>query len=208
MNKKTKTEHGRLQELGLSGITIPKTPPDSAGKRTTFSLDTRALAALEEEADQSMLSKREIIEMAIGTIPDIPSDQIRSSVKRVKEDFLSGVTERRTIALSSDSLNTITRRALEAKLHRDDLLSWVLLVWSLMTELSKQNRKESVPKALAILQDLAGHLGEVEKELGALLDDSDPIVQRFGFVVIINDNLVGAIEAELAGGDPVDPNEM
>jgi hypothetical protein len=39
-----------------------------------------------------------------------------------------------------------------------------------------------------------------------MLGDEDPIIQRFGYVTVLIDNLHSAIRAELDKGEPIDPD--
>jgi translation initiation factor 2 alpha subunit (eIF-2alpha) len=49
---------------------------------------------------------------------------------------------------------------------------------------------------------------EVESELQEILGDDDPILSRFGLIMVIISNLCSAIEHSLNEGTPIDPDDF
>ena len=71
-----------------------------------------------------------------------------------------------------------------------------------------EEEKQREEKAHVIIRDLWAEAESVEKQLKDLLDDDNPIVNRFGMVIVVIMNLVVAIESKLSNDTPIDPDDI
>lgn len=67
---------------------------------------------------------------------------------------------------------------------------------------------EKHKEALKIVNAFLAEANKTEKNLGELLGKNDPIVNRFGYVMVYIENLFVSISREIEEGIPVDPEEF
>ncbi len=78
----------------------------------------------------------------------------------------------------------------------------------MLLEMQAEAEKRKEEEAHKIISDFWSEAESLEDQLKALLGDESPIVDRFGYVIVLLMNLVMAIESKLSNGTPIDPDDM
>jgi hypothetical protein len=133
---------------------------------------------------------------------------LSSIVKHVKDTDLKKLNRsvRRTIVVSHKSLKTLNDLAKRTQIPRDILVDQGVRLLKGVVEFGKEEEKKKHEKAFEMLDEFYKCADDLSRRLLEMLGDEDPIIQRFGYVTVLIDNLHSAIRAELDKGEPIDPD--
>ena len=173
-------------------------------KRTTFKLSIASLDAIEWMVESYNMTAKEVFDAICS--PDL----LEFGVKVVKEDDIKASKDltRKTFVISQQSLGLLNRTSKMQKISRDLLVDKLTLIFKALLDRNIEQEEKNEEKALEIITEFWGKVGEVEKQMKTLLSDDNPILMRLSTISIITGNLVMAIESKISDGTPVDPDDL
>lgn len=127
----------------------------------------------------------------------------------------SGVEARRKLAkvrkaqvMSRNAQKFFGMLSKQYSVSRDILIEALLRATRIIAETDRQPIVEKHKEALKIVNAFWKEADIIENKLKELLGDEDPIINRFGYVIIYIMNLSNSISKEIEEGIPVDPEEF
>lgn len=127
----------------------------------------------------------------------------------------SGVEARRKLAkvrkaqvMSRNAQKFFGMLSKQYSVSRDILIEALLRATRIIAETDRQPIVEKHKEALKIVNAFWKEADIIENKLKELLGDEDPIINRFGYVIIYIMNLSNSISTEIEEGIPVDPEEF
>lgn len=187
----------------LADLPFHKTPHDRQLIRTTFKLSQEALEARAWLAGHHKISMTETLSLAAYVIAQLNEELAGFYLARAGHRDV-----RRTLILTKGALGVIEAKAAETGRHRDEILEAALQAFSYTIGETVGAAAELHRQVLPILGRANSALVEAEAEMKAVLEPDDPVLKRFGYAIVVMDNLLGAIEDELEDGTPVDPDDF
>jgi hypothetical protein len=182
--------------------------------RTTFRITQEANEALDWLTEHYGTTLKSLIDILCVSIPgdrimELGGNTFLSSVvKHAKDTDFKKLNRsvRRTMVVSHKSLKVLNGVAKSAQIPRDILVDKGVLLLKGVVEFGKEEEKKKHEKAFEIINEFYESADDLSRRLLEMLGDEDPIVQRFGYVTVLIDNLHSAIRAELNKGEPIDPD--
>lgn len=178
---------------------------ESQSVRTTFKLSENSMNAIEWIIKKYSLKPKEIFDI-ICSNENLLNFAIETTKKNKGTD--STKTTRKTFVLSKRVLRLLNRLSNKNKLSRDLIVENLVLLYKTLLEKFAEEEKKKEKKALTIISDFYSKAELVEKQLQDILGDDNPILDRFGYVIILLMNLECAIKSKLLKGVPIDPDDM
>ena len=173
--------------------------------RTTFKLSENSKNVIERLIRTNNLKPKELFDLICSS--DVFVDLAIEAAKK-NDESASKKQTRKTFVISKQVLRLLNKHSKQYKLSRDLIVENLILLFKSLSEKHAEEEKQREEKALTIISDFWGKAESVEKQLKDLLSDNNPILFRFGNVIVLLMNLVGAIKSKLSNGVPVDPDEM
>ena len=179
--------------------------------RTTFRLTKEGSEAMNWLAKNDLKPKL-LIQLcaAIDTRDSKPKEGtlIYSVLKSAEDITFSDLDRsvRKTLVVSKESLGKLNKISKTFNIPRDLLVETLVRNVESGLKRSMEEKKKQHKKALEIINKFWSKAEEIEKELKEFLKDDDPILERFGIVIVVIMNLCLAIESELEEGTPIDPD--
>ncbi len=196
MNKKINEKLERVSKTSLS---------EKQSVRTTFKLSESSNNAIDWLIKTNNLKPKEVFDLMCSN-----ENLVDFAIEAAKKNGKSSSTKqtRKTFVISKRVLRLLNRYSEKNKLSRDLIVEYLILLFKALLEKHAEEEKQQEQKALTIISDFWSKAESIEKELKDLLDDDSPILDRFGYVIVLLMNLVGAIESKLSDGTPIDPDDM
>lgn len=196
MNKKINKKLNRVSKTSLS---------EKQSVRTTFKLSESSNNAIDWLIKTNNLKPKEVFDLMCSN-----ENLVDFAIEAVKKNGTSSSTKqtRKTFVISKQVLRLLNRYSEKHKLSRDLIVENLILLFKALLEKHAEEEKQREEKALTIISDFWSKAESVEKQLKDLLDDDSPILDRFGYVIVLLMNLSSAIESKLSGGVPIDPDDM
>ena len=173
--------------------------------RTTFKLSEKSKNVIEQLIRTNNLKPKELFDLICS------SDAfVENAIEAGRKSYenASKKQTRKTFVISKRVLRLLNKHSKQYKLSRDLIVENLILFFKSLLEKHAEEEKHREEKALTIISDFWGKAESVEKQLKELLDDDSPILNRFGYVIVLLMNLEGAIQAKLSNGVPIDPDDM
>lgn len=182
--------------------------------RTTFRITEEANEAMDWLAEHYGTALKSLIDILCLNIPpesngELGENTFLSSVVKHSQDIdfkALNRSVRRTMVVSNKSLKVLNSISKKAKIPRDFLVDKGVLLLKGIVEFSKEEEKKKHTKAFDMIDEFYKNADTLQGRLIEMLGDEDPIVQRFGYVTVLIDNLHSAIKAEIDKGEPIDPD--
>lgn len=196
MNKKINKKLDRVSKTSLS---------EKQSVRTTFKLSESSNNAIDWLISTHGLKPKEMFDLICAN-----EKLVDLAIKEASKDAKSSpqTQTRKTFVISKRVLRTLNKCAREHQVSRDSIVDSLILIFQVLLEKQVKDEKQQEEKALPIISDFWSKAESVEKQLKDLLDDDSPILDRFGYVIVLLMNLVSAIESKLSNGTPIDPDDM
>jgi hypothetical protein len=115
---------------------------------------------------------------------------------------------RKTYVISQTALTMLARSAKQYNMSRDAFVEYIVRFSRELLDKQREETRKKHVEAFEIIKSRSAELENSLEELKRLLDEGDPIRERFGTVCIVLDNLYSAIEKELKDGTPINPNDL
>ncbi len=182
--------------------------------RTTFRLTKEGSEAMNRLAKNYGLKPKSLIQLCvtIDTRDSKPKEGtfMYSVLKSAKDITFSDLDRsvRKTLVISKESLGRLNKISKTFNIPRDLLVETLVRNVESGLKRSMEEKKKQHKKALEIINKFWSKAEEIEKELKKFLKDDDPILERFGIVIVIIMNLCTAIESELKEGTPINPDDF
>ena len=173
--------------------------------RTTITISSGTLDSMQWLKDTQEIKSKEVLDAVLGS-EDLIEAILRAADEA--EPVKASKTIRKSIVLSNPALRKLNELAKKHSRSRDSLISMAIKLMKVLIEKLNEETREKHKQALDIVDKAWSHIGVVEKELVSLLGKNDPIATRWGFVVVLTMNLSLAIQSELEGGIPIDPDDF
>jgi hypothetical protein len=196
MNKKINKTLDRVSKTSLS---------EKQSVRTTFKLSENSNNAIDWLIKTNNLKPKEVFDLMCSN-ENLVDFAIEAAQKNGKSN--STKQTRKTFVISKQVLRLLNRYSKKHKLSRDLIVENLILLFKALLEKHAEEEKQREEKALTIISDFCSKAESVEKQLKDLLDDDSPILDRFGYVIVLLMNLVSAIESKLSDGVSIDPDDM
>jgi len=196
MKKQISKKLDRISKTSLS---------EKQSVRTTFKLSESSNNAIEWLIKTNNLKPKEVFDLICSNenLVDLVIE-----VARKNGTSSSAKQMRKTFVISKRVLRLLNRFAKKHKLSRDLIVENLILLFKALLEKHAEEEKQREEKALTIISDFWSKAESVEEQLKDVLDDDSPILDRFGYVIVLLMNLVSAIESELSNDVPIDPDDM
>lgn len=178
----------------------------SKSKRTTFKLRSQSLEALDWLSKNLDSSAKDVLELVVteGEIFNMVIQVAQKEKQKTPKDSV-----RKSFVISSKALASLNMASKKNNVSRDSILDFLLLGYKNLVKEIQEKERESETAALEIMREF---MLEAEKnyfqKLRKVLSDDNPILDRFGAITIIIENLYSAIQAKLDEGTPIDPNDL
>ena len=174
----------------------PRREPKSV--RTTITISQDTLETMDWIKQSEVYNLKEMLDIILNS-KDL-TDVIIKSFQKPQPSSASH-TIQKSIVLSSSSLEKLNELSKKHGKSRNLLFSKAIQLMKLLIDNFKTKHKQ----ALNIVDKAGSYLIEVEQKLINLLRRDDPIVIRWGYVLVMWDNLHLAIQSELEDDIPIDP---
>lgn len=173
--------------------------------RTTFKLSENSNNAIEWLIKTNNLKPKEVFDFICSN-----ESLVDVAIQIARKNGESGSTNqtRKTFVISKRVLRLLNKYSEKYKLSRDLIVENLILLFKSLLEKHAEEEKHREKKALTIISDFWSKSESVEKQLKDLLNDDSPILDRFGYVIVLLMNLVSAIESKLSDDVPIDPDDM
>lgn len=184
--------------------------------RTTFRITQEANEALDWLTEHYGSTLKSLIDILCVSIPGDRSTELggntflSSVVKHAKDTDFKKLNRsvRRTMVVSHKSLKVLNDVAKSAQIPRDILVDKGVLLLKGVVEFGKEEEKKKHQKAFELFDEFYDSARKFEYTLLEMLSDDDPIIQRYGYIMVYLDNLYLAMKAEIEKGEPIDPEEF
>jgi len=196
MNRKVDDKLDRISKTILS---------EKQSVRTTFKLSDSSSNAIYWLIKTNNLKPKEVFDL-ICSNENLIDFAIEAAIKDGKTS--SAKKTRKTFVISKRVLRLLNKYSEKHKLSRDLIVENLILLFKALLEKHAEEEKQREEKALTIISDFWSKAESVEKQLKDLLDDDSPILDRFGYVIVLLMNLASAIESKLSNGVPIDPDDF
>ena len=179
--------------------------------RTTFRVRVDVIESLNWMKDNFNMTGKNLIEAIIKTFDQFEKNNtnifqfLKEEAGGNKFDIMEA--KRRTMVLSKETLRILNDLSQKIKTSRDLLLNGAIITFKILYDLQIKETREKHKKILDILERVDMHLLKIETNMKKLLGENDPIFNRFGYVMVILENLISDINKELETGEPVNPDE-
>lgn len=192
----------KLKEL-KNAITLPVAKKNNV--RTTFNLSRQGHDAINEAAKAFGKTNAEMFDEMLGIYKLISESNI--DLSSLSKDAKNKT--RKTYVINKKTLSEITRISDKLKIPRDILIDNLAQTVKKIIELIASKKNEKYSNILKkIINPFWIEAKKIEKILIKELGDDDPVVNRFGLIIVIIMNLAGAIENYLNNGEPIDPEDL
>ena len=178
---------------------------DKQSVRTTFKLSDSSNNAIDWLIKTNNLKPKEIFDLMCFN-----ESFVDVAIKNAKEnpEVISTKQTRKTFVISRGVLRLLNRYSKEHELSRDVVVENLISLFKMLLEMQAEAEKSKEEEAYKIIEDFWSKAESLEKQLKDLLGDDSPILDRFGYVIVLLMNLVMAIESKLSDGTPIDPDDM
>ncbi len=196
MNKKINKKLDRVSKTSLS---------EKQSVRTTFKLSEGSNNAIEWLIKTNNLKPKEVFDLICSN-----ENLVALAIEAAQKNGEGSSTKqtRKTFVISKRVLRLLNKYSEKHKLSRDLVVENLVLLFKALLEKHAEEEKQREEKALTIISDFWSKAESVEKQLKDLLDDDSPILDRFGYVIVLLMNLTSAIESKLSDDVPIDPDDM
>lgn len=173
--------------------------------RTTFKLSEDCINAIDWLLKTNNLKPKELFDLICSN-----DDLVNLAAEAAKKDDknISVKHTRKTFVISKRTLRLLNKKSEEQTLSRDLIVEKLVLLFKALLEKHTEEEKQKEEEALSIISDFWTKAEEIENKLKDLLDDDNPILDRFSIVIVIIMNLVSAIESKLSNDVPIDPDDF
>lgn len=191
-------KENKMQELSEVKLKIPQKEIVS---RTTFTIDMDTVERIKRLSDKFEKTAKGVIEFSleIDVIVRVAIEQSKKNNEREKANLIKKV-----YAINEDTRNTLNEISKDNKIPRDILFMNIMLALEALVYLNEKKEKEGETKALAILKELFSHMQNVGEQLEKVLDEDNPILERYGEVISAFDGLLQTVENKLKTGKYTD----
>ncbi len=170
--------------------------------RTTFNLSQKAHDAIGEVANTLNKKNAEVFETMMEIFNKIGNDLPLSSTDAENKT-------RKTYVIDKKTLSAINKASEKSKIPRDTLIDNLAQTVKKIIELIASKKNEKYSNILKkIINPFCAEAEKVEKTLKKELGDDDPVVNRFGLIIVIIMNLSMAIENYLKNGESIDAEDF
>ena len=178
---------------------------DKQSVRTTFKLSDSSNNAIDWLIKKNNLKPKEIFDLMCSN-----ENFVDVAIKTAKEnqEVISTKQTRKTFVISRGVLRLLNRCSESHKISRDVIVENLISLFKMLLEMQAEAEKPKEEEALKIISDFWSKAESHEEQLKALLGDDSPIVDRFGYVIVLLMNLEMAIKSKLSNGTPIDPDDM
>jgi hypothetical protein len=200
MAKKTK------QNLEEKTLPIDINYTDRQSVRTSFRLSEAGKDALKWLAKHHGITAKDVFDkFCQDSVIEIYADM---ASKTRDDQTPPKKSVRKTLVISKGALKTLNDFSTKNQIPRDELVDSSLIFLQLVTKEVLKKEQENNPRALEIISEFITQADSVEEKLTEILVSYSPIVDRFGSVMVILENLRSAIKSNLEDGTPIDPDDF
>jgi hypothetical protein len=177
--------------------------PKSKTVRATFTLSSEAIMALEELKKKHGITFGKLINKLWGSLMPL----IINSARELNPKSLH-LAVRKAIVISGEAQKELKKVSEKNKIPRDVLVDKGIIMMKLLVEEMEKRSKKNHKRASETIGKFWSEAEKIEKTLQEFLDPEDPILERFGMIIVIISNLHMAIEQELEKGIPISPDDF
>ena len=200
MGKKTK------QNLAEKTLSIDINYTDRQSVRTSFRLSEAGIDALKWLAKHHGITAKDVFDkFCQDSVIEIYADM---ASKTRDDQTPPKKSVRKTLVISKGALKTLNDFSNKNQISRDELVDSSLIFLQLVTKEMLKKEHENNPRALEIISEFIAQADSVEEKLQEILVSYNPILTRFGAVIVILDCLQSTIESNLKDGTPIDPDDF
>ena len=173
--------------------------------RTTFKLNENCINDIDWLLTTNNLKPKELFDLICSNDALV---NIAAEAAKKNDKNISIKQTRKTFVISKRVLRLLNKKSEEQGLSRDLIVEKLVLLFKALLEKHTKEEKKKEQKAHSIISDFWIKAEEIENKLKNLLDDDNPILDRFGLVIVIIMNLVSAIESKLSNDITIDPDDF
>ena len=184
-------------------LTLAANLSEKQSVRTTFKLNKKSLEALNSLIDAHRLKPKEIFDhiCSLDQLIDIAVKSFNKESLPTDKEYI-----RKTYVISQQDKRLLNRLSKKHGVPRDILVDRLILAYEGILQLHKIKEREQEEKAYKIVSEFSQKAGATLKELSDLLDKDSPILERFGTIELLLENLNSAIYEKLEYDKPIDPD--
>ncbi|MBC2702952.1 hypothetical protein [Desulfobacula sp.] len=181
---------------------------DKKSVRTTFKLSNKCINVLNKLLETHNIRPKELFDLiCIDNIIDSISDFQSNTTRKINKDS-SVQLIRKTFVISKGALRIFNKKSEEFKLSRDSVVERIILIYKALLDSVTEIERKKEKKAYSIISDFVQKADDIENKLECLLRNDDPILERFGLIIVIIQNLQMAIQSKLEDGVLIDPDDF
>jgi hypothetical protein len=207
-----------VSEKSLSQI-IQREAGDKNSIRTTFSLSKEGIQATEELRRQSGITLKKLVDILCKGVPiqgdfelkegkEIPLIHGVIKIAKTMDIDKSRYSIRKTMAISARAQKVLNNISKSYNIPRDVLIDEGFTFMQSILKKRAEEFQEKHQKVLKIIGSFWSEGEKIERDLKELLDQDDPILERFGLIIMAIMNLHLAIDNELKHGTPIVSDDM
>lgn len=172
--------------------------------RTTFRISQQGHDAIKSVSKIYGMKNADVFDMASSLIKELNTKGIDlSSVKDI-----SGKSLRKTYLINKITLSRLRKLSDEIKTSRDLLIDKMAIILKTLLDKELTEKHTKYRNVLEkIIKPFWEQAEKLEKKLKKELGEDDPIISRFGFIIVLIMNLSMAIEENINNGVPIDPDD-
>lgn len=185
---------------------LPDAPEkdDLQSVRTKFKLSEEALDIKERLSDYFDASQKDVCKIALDlttSFLDGDDDLIERFSQKASDrpDDL----RRKSHVVSRATLNSIEETAEELGLSRDQFLEGALHLVHRLIRYQRQRQIENHEDLLPMVKELRDKAEEVETEVREKTQETDPLRDGIGLIMVSLEQMIADLEDEIEGGEPL-----
>lgn len=198
---KTKKSKSELDLEELSDIKLTATQPLM---RTSLRFSKKGHEAIKEIGDLMGVKNAEVFKKVLEVSQNLKNS--KSGISGLSDLFdKEPETIRKTYIIGKKTLSKISQLANELKVPRDRLIDQIVQLLSALAGTKASEKKDNYRNANEkIINPFWSRAEEIEKELKDKLGEDDPVVHRFGLIIVHVMNLSQDIDDYLSSGTPIE----
>lgn len=175
--------------------------------RTTFRISKAAHAAIKHVSKVYKIKNTEVFDWFLPIFQGLKKDE--KSGSGMSSYSVNDNATRKTYLINKSTLLNIEKVAKEKKISRDSFVDFMSLALKILCDMKSSKEKSKYEKVLEeIINPFLKHAEKIEKDIIKELGNDDPVVSRFGLIIILIMHLSGAIENYLNNGVAIDPDDF
>lgn len=218
MGRDNKKSSLTVSEKSLSEV-LQREAGDKKSICTTFTLTEDGIQAIEELRKHSGITLKKLVDVLCKGVPiqgdfelkegtEIPLMHGVIKIAKKMDIDKSNFSIRKTMVISGRAQKVLNNISRFYNIPRDVLIDEGFTFMQSILKKRAEDYHDKHQKALDIVGKFWSHGGQIENDLKQILEEDDPILERFGLIMTVIMNLHIAIDNQLNKAIPISSDDM